>query len=224
MSQLLVSNVLFFGLPWIYSARAGIMLKSAQFDPSPETKRAALFLPTSGPSDMHVSWVAFLDSILNDWSKIKYYSLVIIAASFTVIQVVGGGGANNLITSSISLSLFCLVMSLVHAVILSVWLSRMKNASTTQICHWIPEVRNRETASLAVWNTWVLFSIPFAWMIWSVILLFASILILFRGSESAIVARLQEESIYLRAAVTLVSTLGMVCLSSVLITLRTRNG
>jgi hypothetical protein len=146
------------------------------------------------------------------------------SASFTVIQVVGGGGANNLITSSISLSLFCLVMSLVHAVILSVWLSRMKNASTTQICHWIPEVRNRETASLAVWNTWVLFSIPFAWMIWSVILLFASILILFRGSESAIVARLQEESIYLRAAVTLVSTLGMVCLSSVLITLRTRNG
>jgi hypothetical protein len=76
MSQLLVSNVLFFGLPWIYSARAGIMLKSAQFDPSPETKRAA---STSGPSDMHVSWVAFLDSILNDWSKIKYYSLVIIA-------------------------------------------------------------------------------------------------------------------------------------------------
>ncbi|KAJ7154229.1 hypothetical protein C8R46DRAFT_447293 [Mycena filopes] len=118
-------------------------------------------------------WDNFTDILLKKWKTLGLFSTLIFGATLTMFQI-PSVTASSLLRTLTHCALLCVMMSLMHTSLLSLYFGSWKSGGTA--VRWVQEMRAADPYTF--WNFWVLIALPAVWTCWG-IFLFLGCMILF---------------------------------------------
>ncbi|KAM6497285.1 hypothetical protein JOM56_007758 [Amanita muscaria] len=167
INNFLYNAVLLF-LPYFYSSRAYLVLKSAESaEEEIESKSATAASEDTIALDrwpyVKICWNEFLDSLSNEWKTLNLISALLLTAIYNVLLLGGQGSALTQCTAL--MSLFSALMSLILGCLYLVRFDTMRR--TYKAIQWSSDAV--KTSRTVVWNIYTLLALPSAWLAWSLI-------------------------------------------------------